>query len=304
MNISVITPTYNRAHCLPRLFDSLCRQRADFEWIIVDDGSTDDTQAVVDAFRRQARFPLRYVRLPKNGGKHVAHNRGVREATGELAGIVDSDDTLLDDGLRTIWEAWTAIPLSRRHEFCGVSGRCMTAEGPLGVPFEPGEPYRDVTYLDASYRHKILEERLRFDRLERLRQHPFPEPPGQRFVAESPVWSRVSGDLLIRYLDAAVRWYSLDGADRLSARPFGDLAAGRRAVYMTRLNRDLKYWPSARKLFMKSSAQYVRSSLHLRIGPMAQLADLIGAGAKLLALTSMPAGVALYLTDKARSRRP
>ncbi|MFI6599000.1 glycosyltransferase [Nonomuraea sp. NPDC050536] len=304
MNISVITPTYNRAHCLPRLFDSLCRQHADFEWLVVDDGSTDNTQAVVDGFRRRAPFPMRYIRLPANAGKHVAHNRGVREATGELAAIVDSDDALLDDGLRTVWEAWTAIPPARRQEFCGVSGRCMTADGPLGVPFDEDEPYRDATYLDASYRQKILEERLRFDRLELLQRYPFPEPPGQRFVAESPVWSSVSGDLLVRYLDATVRWYSLDGADRLSARPFGELAEGRRQVYMVRLNRDLKYWPDARTLFVKYSAQYVRCSLHLRIGPKGQLRDLVGAGAKLLALAGMLAGVALYLADKARSMRP
>lgn len=303
VDISVITPTYNRAHSLPRLFETLCRQKANFEWIVVDDGSADDTEEVVAALRGRAPFPMRYVRLATNAGKHVAHNRGVGEAAGELVGIVDSDDALLDDALRTVWAAWTAIPPERRREYCGVSGRCMTVNGPLGAPFSGGEPYLDITYADAFYQHRILEERLRFDRLDLLRRHPFPEPPGQRFVAESLVWCRVSGDLLARYLDAAIRFYFLDDADRLSTRPVGDMAAGRRMAYLVMLNEDLRYWPDAPAIFMKASAQYVRCSLHLRIGPKGQLGELAGAGAKLLALTGMPVGAALYLVDKARSAK-
>lgn len=226
MNISVITPAYNRAHSLPRLFDSLCRQDADFEWIVVDDGSTDDTAAVVDGFRRQAPFPMRYLALPVNRGKHVAHNRGVSAACGELAGIVDSDDALLDGALATVWTAWTAIPAERRDRYCGVAGRCTTVDGPLGAPLPDGAPYLDATYRDAAYLHDIVEERLRFDRLALLRLHSFPEPPGLRFVPESLVWSRVSGDLTIRYLDEPIRFYFLDEADRLSTRPFGELAMG------------------------------------------------------------------------------
>ena len=80
--LTVLTPTYNRAALLPRLFESLCRQTCkDFEWIVVDDGSTDETEAVVRSVGREAAFPVRYLRK-ENGGKHTAVNLGVREAEG------------------------------------------------------------------------------------------------------------------------------------------------------------------------------------------------------------------------------
>ena len=81
---TVFTPTFNRACTLHRVYESLSAQTyRDFEWLVVDDGSSDDTRKLIDTWERQARFPLRYIYQP-NQGKHVAFNRGVREARGEL----------------------------------------------------------------------------------------------------------------------------------------------------------------------------------------------------------------------------
>ena len=100
--ITVFTPTYNRAYCLGNLFNSLCSQTyTDFEWLIVDDGSTDNTKSLVEGFCCNSNINIRYV-YQKNGGKHRAINRGVAEARGELFFIVDSDDTLPGDSLETI----------------------------------------------------------------------------------------------------------------------------------------------------------------------------------------------------------
>ena len=94
MLITVFTPTYNRAYILPKLFESLKRQPfRDFEWIIVDDGSTDGTRELVEAMQKdcRAKFPIRYF-YQVNSGKHVAWNRGLDEAEGTLFFPVDSDD--------------------------------------------------------------------------------------------------------------------------------------------------------------------------------------------------------------------
>ncbi len=98
--ITVFTPTYNRATLLLQLYESLCRQSySDFEWIIVDDGSTDDTRNVVEeCIKKQSKFPIQYI-YKENGGKHTAINRGVKEANGELFftdppyGLKTQDDT-------------------------------------------------------------------------------------------------------------------------------------------------------------------------------------------------------------------
>lgn len=101
--ITVFTPTYNRAHLLHRVRQSLLQQNfVDFEWLIVDDGSTDETEQLVQSWITQNPIiPIRYIKKT-NGGKHTAINTGVQAAAGELFVILDSDDQLLPDALKLI----------------------------------------------------------------------------------------------------------------------------------------------------------------------------------------------------------
>ena len=99
VKITVFTPTYNRAYTLERLYKSLLNQTSyDFEWLIVDDGSTDNTSELIKSFQNNQLFDVRYYKQG-NGGKHVAINKGVELAEGELFFIVDSDDYLTDDAI-------------------------------------------------------------------------------------------------------------------------------------------------------------------------------------------------------------
>lgn len=94
IKFTIFTPTYNRAYTLPALYQSLRNQTCmDFEWVIVDDGSTDNTETVCQGFK-QDLFPISYFRQ-QNSGKHVAVNEGVKQAQGEWFFIVDSDDHCL-----------------------------------------------------------------------------------------------------------------------------------------------------------------------------------------------------------------
>lgn len=104
MLITIFTPTYNRAELLPRLHKSLQEQtNKNFEWIVVDDGSTDNTKEVIEniILQQENDFPIRYF-YKENGGKHTAINRGVREANGDLFFIVDSDDILTFNSVELI----------------------------------------------------------------------------------------------------------------------------------------------------------------------------------------------------------
>lgn len=97
MRITIFTPTFNRAHTLPRVYKSLCNQKNyDFEWIVVDDGSTDNTKELIEKFSASSPFPIRYY-FKENGGKHTAYNIGLQKAEGYFFVDLDSDDYLPDD---------------------------------------------------------------------------------------------------------------------------------------------------------------------------------------------------------------
>ena len=101
--ITVFTPTYNRAYILENLYRSLQRQSfTDFEWLVVDDGSSDGTKALFERWQKEDNpFPIRYC-YKENGGKCRAINYGLKLAQGELFFTVDSDDYLTDDH----WKRW------------------------------------------------------------------------------------------------------------------------------------------------------------------------------------------------------
>ena len=131
--ITIITPTYNRAILLKRLYESLKNQtNYDFEWLIVDDGSTDDTQTVIQEFEKENLIAIQSLRQD-NGGKHRALNRGIARVNTELIFIVDSDDYLPKDAVDLILRYHKKyygkrnekMPLLRRRDF-GCSQKMQT----------------------------------------------------------------------------------------------------------------------------------------------------------------------------------
>ncbi len=188
--ITVFTPTYNRAYTLEALYRSLQRQTFhDFEWLIVDDGSTDGTEERVNKWQAEENpFPIRYV-WQENGGKCRAINHGLDLAAGELFFTVDSDDYLLPDALEQAnrWEA--ALP--KNEKFCAVSGNLGTAPGK--TPNAPlPEPYYDGTALD---RYGVVKgERALLFYTEVHRQYPYPVCEGERFMTEAVAWNRMAAD--------------------------------------------------------------------------------------------------------------
>lgn len=97
MKFTIFTPTYNRAYTLLRLYESLVSQTdKDFEWLVIDDGSTDETEELINGYKEEAKIPIRYLKQ-KNSGKHIAINRAIDEARGEYLMTVDSDDYVVQD---------------------------------------------------------------------------------------------------------------------------------------------------------------------------------------------------------------
>ena len=300
---TVFTPTYNRARTLPRVHASLSAQTLrDFEWLIVDDGSEDETEDLVAGWSAGSDFPIRYLRQ-ENQGKHVAFNRGVREARGELFLTLDSDDELLPHALERFKHHWESIPEAERAGFSAVTGLCVTGTGEVvGTPF-PSDP-TDSDPLEIRFRHRVEGEKCGFHRTSVLREHPFPEPPGQRFVTESVVWDRIARRYRTRYVNEPMRVYHVDYDESNLTTQVGDVAkvAGMFAeAERDTLNHDLRWARHAPREFVVTAALFARHSLHEGVGLLEQARQL-QPRARLLWAAGLPLGLALWVRDRLRGR--
>ena len=190
MKLTIFTPTYNRAYIIEKLYRSLQRQTChDFEWLVVDDGSSDNTETLFEAWQREeTHFPIRYFKQA-NGGKHRAINRGLELAQGELFFTVDSDDYLTDDAIEKVlgWEA----ELPQDEKYCGFAGNLGTA--PDTTPnksFEKG--YFEGTALDRY--GEVDGERAMVFYTDIHRKYPYPLFENERFITEAVAWNRMAHD--------------------------------------------------------------------------------------------------------------
>ncbi|MBI4799076.1 MAG: glycosyltransferase family 2 protein [Desulfarculus sp.] len=297
---TVFTPAYNRAHTLPRVYQSLAAQTfRDFEWLIVDDGSTDGTAELVAAWRGEAAFPIRYLRQ-ENQGKHVAFNRGVELARGELFLTLDSDDACLPQALERLLFHWRDIPAGERARFAGVTARCQDQEGrPLGRPLPA--PVMDLSALELRHGHRYQGELWGFTRTQVLRAFPYPEPPGARFLPEDLVWSPIAARYLTRFVDEPLRVYFTEGGDRLtgSGVPASHLT-GLMLWHQMVLNLEIPWLARHPAYFWRSAVNYARFSRGLGLGLGQQWQGLSNARARALWLLGLLPGWLLAGRDGRR----
>lgn len=210
--LTVITPTYNRSDFICGIHENLQKQTCqDFEWVVVDDGSTDGTASVVEAMERceQSLFDIQLVRK-ENGGKHTAVNAGVRVATGLLTLILDSDDELPTNAVETITRRWKETEyqhdVSSRGTLGGLAfcmshrdGRIITTCKWKKIPMPI-----DVNEIKLRYRYKVSGDVCEVFRTDVLREYPFPEIPGERFCPEQLVWFRIANRYQLRFYNEVV----------------------------------------------------------------------------------------------------
>ena len=193
--VSIITPTYNRANLLPNLYESLCKQTDfSFEWIVVDDGSTDNTKEVVSEFRPE-NFKINYLIKP-NGGKHTALNFGIKHCNGILTFIVDSDDTLTLDSIETIKKYY--YKYKENNTLCGFSFLRQYPDGELNITSG-----HEDEYIGSYNQVRVYEQRLgdmaEVYYTDILKQYPFPEFEKEKFLGEDIVWMEIGGVQLSFY---------------------------------------------------------------------------------------------------------
>ncbi|MCR5773652.1 MAG: glycosyltransferase family 2 protein [Lachnospiraceae bacterium] len=196
VDITIFTPAYNRAEELKRAYESLKRQTNDgFLWLIVDDGSTDDTPAVVESFQKDNLVDINYIRR-ENGGKMRAHNTGVNACETELFMCLDSDDHLSDTAVDVILDTWQGIRDDNRYAGI-IAYKGESAEKPLyGTYFPEGG---DCSFREL-YRRGFKGETSLVFRTELLKADLFPEIEGEKYVPEDVVYDRIDEGHVFRVL--------------------------------------------------------------------------------------------------------
>ena len=198
--ITVFTPTYNRCHTLERLYESLKKQTfTDFEWLIVDDGSTDETEELVTKFKKEQKITITYFKQ-KNSGKHIAINKGLDLAQGEWFFIVDSDDYLLNDAIQILEKYLQEI---QNKKLAGIFFRMEDENGKkIGDDFCSNKFVSN--HLDKKYVKGIDGDLAEIFKTEILKRFKFPEFKGESFCAEGLVWNRIALEYNSLFVDEVI----------------------------------------------------------------------------------------------------
>lgn len=202
MTVKVLTPTFNRGGRLQSLWKSLQKQTVkDFEWFVVDDGSTDGTKDLITQLQEKSDFPIRYI-YKSNGGKHTVLNVGIQIICSELIFIVDSDDCVTDDAVESILKIHKKY--RSQNNICGYAFLRAFPDGKVnGKKFDVDE--KIGSYIDE----RVNGDDTGADKAEVFKTHclkefPFPEYPNEKFLGEDLVWVRMARKYEMVHINIAI----------------------------------------------------------------------------------------------------
>ncbi|MFD0047946.1 glycosyltransferase family 2 protein [Actinomycetes bacterium NPDC127524] len=205
--VTIFTPTYNRAYKLSNLYQSLINQtNKQFEWLVIDDGSNDNTRQLIKEFIKEDKINIVYVHK-KNEGKSIAINKAAEYSKTDWIFIVDSDDTLTSDAVDVVIQFCDSV--KDQPEFAGVAGLKGKSSTEVWSSFnvhqiqsdqatknitEMVDEYIDATAIEYRFAHGISGDRAEVIRKDVLKEYPFPKIPNENFMPESLLWFALSRD--------------------------------------------------------------------------------------------------------------
>lgn len=224
MRQTLFTPTYNRRKTLQRLYDSIKNQTfKDFVWLIVDDGSTDDTDVLIHSFIQEDLVNIKYV-YKENGGKHTATKLAWDIVSTPYITEIDSDDELMPDAMEIIEKSWIEIEQSGHSEIGRICMFCKNEQGSIVGHGNYALPI-GMQYYDTSFFHLILNERCHKElagsySLDKMKEcFSFDDylwhTETNHFFGEGIYWARLGRRYKIRLLNYVGRIYHTDGDDSL-----------------------------------------------------------------------------------------
>lgn len=211
VTLTVFTPAYNRAKTLQRTYQSLLRQECkDFMWLIIDDGSVDNTSELVSSWQNQDNgFEIQYI-YKENGGMHTAHNTAYENIETELNVCIDSDDWMADGAVGKILDKWRIV---KDEGYAGIIGLDVDSKGAIiGKGFEPG---LKETTLTGYYASGGKGDKKQVYRTDVIRKYPpYPVFEGEKYVALAYKYRLIDQDYKLAVLDCplCVVEYQADGS--------------------------------------------------------------------------------------------
>lgn len=236
MLLTIFTPTYNRAHLLPQLFESLQNQDSfDFEWLIVDDGSTDATRELVEQFKVKADFSIRYI-FQENQGKHVAINKAFEKTNTPFIMTVDSDDILMKNALMILSKKIRRILNEPKMvAICSPIKRKSSTDLLINQVIK--EDFISNSF-ELENKHKIKGEFSFVLKTEIVKAYPYPVFPGEKFMNESYLYKRLSERYNYLYISESLveAEYQEDGLSANFKRILNESPKGAALTYQYLMN--------------------------------------------------------------------
>ena len=284
--LAIFTPTFNRVYVLSRLYDSLCAQICqDFEWLIVDDGSTDNTRELIEEWLKEKKIDIRYV-YQDNSGKMMAHNRAVQETQTELFMCVDSDDYLCSvQVVGDIISFWDNHSKKLNDDICGIIA--FKEIGQKRMAFPEG---MNIAHLSELGDKGFKGESALVFRRDVLEHYPFPYFAGEKFITDVYIYDQIDQKykfMLYPYYAQHCEYHE-DGYSHNYMKLLFDNPQGFRAYH----NQCVSF---RKKGYLKNVICYI--ALSLRIGDWGMMRY---ASSKILTILLFPLGILKYLYDNYR----
>lgn len=303
---TVFTPCYNGGATIGRVAESLERQTfRDFEWIIVDDCSTDGTKEVLSTLAKKAEYPVRIFEQEKNRGKPSAINIGVSLAEGDFFLIIDADDAFTDDALESFASAWEALPEDSRKEISGVIANCRDQNGAfIGTPY----PVRENETLicdvfDMRYLYKVDGEKWGFTRTDIMKEFPF-NTSEDSFVTENTVWFAIADRYKTAFINKTLRvYYRHENAQSLSAVGQKKHPAGFAFYYREILNKYAKKMRLGPADLVRMHKNHLKYTMYAHKSILGAILLLEGFGRKALAFACIPIAWLAVLLDAVKRKQ-
>lgn len=285
--LTIFTPAYNRAHTIGRTYESLCKQTCkDFEWLVVDDGSTDNTHELVNSWIKEGKISIRYI-YQENQGMHGAHNTAYDNITTELNTCIDSDDYMPNDAVEKIVGLWKSLSKEERNYYAGVIGLDIDDKNKKIIGKDFPKCLKGTT-LSEYYNNGGCGDKKLVYRTNVVNKYPrYPIFDGEKYVGLAVLYTMIDQDykLLVLNEPLVVVDYQLDGSSFNMYRQYWNNPRG--FSYLRKI--DIRYAPSIKRKFI-SCIHYVSSSIRCK-----NIRFIIESPRPCLTFIAIPFGCILYL---------
>ena len=296
---TIFIPTFNRAKHLEETLLSVEKSHfKNFEVIIIDDGSSDQTYLVVAEARGKVHYPITYI-FQKNSGKAGAHNTALQYAQGEFFMNLDAGDFLLPDAMTKLLNKWTSYTEDDSARLAGISALCLNEDGKLSGEKYP-EGIGNISYLELESVAPLSGEKRQAIRTEILRRFPYPRIPGESHIRPTLIMRRMAHEYKLMWLNEPIQ-VNVRESDGITANIYKyrmENPKGFRLFFLEEITSNRKYF-GKRKLY-GDHWRYIMFSLHSGVTFRQQSKEVQD---RLLWVLSIPKGTIKWLIDRYRMKK-